>query len=293
MRTDISTGSPRRGHPWAELRPADPPVAATSSFRRLAVLASWIALLIAVLVGFIGLGHDAMAAPDLTDPGSWAGWADARTAPEAAFAIVRLGVLVVAGYLLLVTVLALAATVWHGRGLLSVVEILTFPAVRRVVQAMVGVSMAGASIAAVGAGSAPLATPPTAADVQLARVDHSMASAGGAEVMYRLPAQEADGAPVMRLLTPDVGAAVGDDPEAAADVEGTEWLVEPGDHLWSIAQRVLGESGEDPTDASVAAYSAALVEANHDRLADVGNPDLLFPGQSLRLPAPPDAPGAG
>ena len=52
-------------------------------------------------------------------------------------------------------------------------------------------------------------------------------------------------------------------------------MVQPGDHLWSIAERTSA--------GDVAAHWVALVEANRARLAD---PDLVLPGQVLALPDP-------
>lgn len=60
-----------------------------------------------------------------------------------------------------------------------------------------------------------------------------------------------------------------------------EHVVQPGDHFWSIAEQVVAERG---LDTSVATYWNALVEANRQILIDPDNPDLLHPGQVLRLP---------
>jgi nucleoid-associated protein YgaU len=79
--------------------------------------------------------------------------------------------------------------------------------------------------------------------------------------------------PELRLLDPPAAAPV-PPPGPAPPPRGT-WVVEPGDHLWSIAERTA------PGD--VVRYWLALVEANRDRLAD---PDLVLPGQVLVLPDP-------
>jgi nucleoid-associated protein YgaU len=52
--------------------------------------------------------------------------------------------------------------------------------------------------------------------------------------------------------------------------------VQPGDHLWNIAERTAP--------ADVATYWRRLVELNRPRLADPDNPDLLFPGDVVVLP---------
>jgi hypothetical protein len=56
-----------------------------------------------------------------------------------------------------------------------------------------------------------------------------------------------------------------------------EVVVTPGDSFWSIAVAEVG-------DRDVVPYWRALIEANRLRLVDPSNPDLLYPGQVLRLP---------
>jgi nucleoid-associated protein YgaU len=61
-----------------------------------------------------------------------------------------------------------------------------------------------------------------------------------------------------------------------ADVEGFHYgyypgyTVQPGDSLWQIARRVYGDGR----------YWVLLYQANADR---IGNPNLIYPGQHLRL----------
>lgn len=79
--------------------------------------------------------------------------------------------------------------------------------------------------------------------------------------------------PELRLLdAPVAGPAPRPPPAAPVAVSGS-WVVQPGDHLWSIAARTA------PGD--VVRYWVQLVEANRDRLPD---PDLVLPGQVLVLP---------
>lgn len=58
-------------------------------------------------------------------------------------------------------------------------------------------------------------------------------------------------------------------------------LVEKGDHLWKISARHLGEGvGDD----EIGPYWRLVVEVNTPRLKS-GNPDLIFPGEVVELPA--------
>lgn len=62
-------------------------------------------------------------------------------------------------------------------------------------------------------------------------------------------------------------------------------VVVPGDSFWRIAaQRVEAHLGRPPSAREVATYWKVLVEANADRLAVPGNPDLIFPGDEVVLP---------
>lgn len=89
---------------------------------------------------------------------------------------------------------------------------------------------------------------------------------------------------------PGAGADVPTVEAPAAPVAGTRgtdvgWhVVEPGDHLWSIAEATLARrADEDPALGDLPGYWARLVEANRDRLRS-GDPDLIHPGERLALP---------
>jgi nucleoid-associated protein YgaU len=55
--------------------------------------------------------------------------------------------------------------------------------------------------------------------------------------------------------------------------------VQPGDSLWRIAGRHLGA---DATDLETAQEVSRLWKLNEQRIG-TGNPDLIFPGQTLRM----------
>ena len=67
----------------------------------------------------------------------------------------------------------------------------------------------------------------------------------------------------------------------------TEWRVEPGDHLWGIAEETLTDHlGRSPTDVEIEPYWRRLIAANRDRLVNPGDADLILPGQVFVLPPP-------
>lgn len=212
--------------------------------RRLA-LAGWCGGLVAAFGVLVAAGDGALAPPPLTDLGSWPGWAAERSPVEAAFAVLRLAALGVAGYLLLATALAAASSA--GR-FVAVADVVALPSVQRFVSAALGVGLVGATLAA-GA---------------------SRPAAAVGEVMVELAPASAP--PTMQRVE-EAPAAAPPAPPVSPPVSPSTWTVEPGDHLWSVAERVVGPGGD------VAAYWRRLLAAN-----PLPDPDLVFPGQTLVLP---------
>jgi hypothetical protein len=229
--------------------------------RPLLPMAAWVLGLGALLAVLDATGHGALAPPTLTAPGTWAAWLAPRTAPEAAMALVRLALVAWAWYLLAVTLVAVAVRIVGSRHLVAVADRVTVPFVRRIVRAGVGAGLVGATVAA--AGGVALAGP-VRAEVTVT-VDTDPRPVAGASD---------DVAPVMQRL---------DDappPEAART-----WTVAPGDHLWSISERVLAAAwGRAPAEGELVPFWQRVVAGNRDRLADPDNADLIYPGQVLALP---------
>lgn len=63
-------------------------------------------------------------------------------------------------------------------------------------------------------------------------------------------------------------------------------VVQPGESLWSIATGVVrADLGPGATDAQISRYWAALIQANQAALAVSGDPDVIYAGTVLTLPA--------
>ncbi len=252
--------------------------------RRTLPLLAWMGALGGVLAGGIALGATpALAAPPVTDPGQLGAWAAAREPVEAAFAVLRVVVIALACYLLLVTVLAVVLRLGRAGRLVTAFDVLTLPWVRHIVQGALGVGMVGATLAAVGsATAAPTADPSrgfTAADARLA-ASSPMVERAGDDLFVRLPDVE-QAPPTMHRL----------DNPAAVVVSPAEVTLEAGDHLWSVAERALVDAwGRAPTDTELLPYWEQLVELNRAGLPDPSNPDFVYPGQVVTLPAAPAAP---
>ncbi len=63
-----------------------------------------------------------------------------------------------------------------------------------------------------------------------------------------------------------------------------EHIVEAGESFWKISRDRLARAGEPTDDRTVERYWRVLIEANLDRLVVEGEPDLILPGQRLRVP---------
>jgi nucleoid-associated protein YgaU len=239
-------------------------------------LVAWTAVLGGVVAAMIALGNGALAGPDLRSPSTWATWAQASSPAVAVMSVLRIVVLALAAYLLVVTVLAVAFRLGDAGREVSVLDVVTLPFVRSIVQAAIGVGLVGATVAGVAAQPSPRSAP-TSADAAIVAAEPA-------------PTIAALDAPTIEPSTVDAAAPA----ESAAPVTvparpepraARTWTVAPGDHLWSIAERTMTDAlGRPPAEAEVVAYWQSLLDVNRASLADPENPDLLFSGQVLTLP---------
>ncbi len=279
-------------------------------------LAVWVGALVVGTLLFHAIGDGPLAAPPI-DPSAWFVWAEGRDPLVATFAVLRLLVLALSWYLVGATSIGILARLFRAASLVRFADALTVPALRRVLQAALGASLATAMVASSVPASAPAARETSA--VALHTVDDDAAAPGGSSVEVTLAALgeeeritlehvEGDRRPFSLSLLDRARAA-----EAAADGETTgqrmtetvepadeasrgtslpssvadgEHRVVAGDSFWTIAHEVLTDHlDRTPTEAETAAYWERLIAANRDRLVDRDNPDLIFPGQALSMPA--------
>ena len=226
----------------------------------------------AIAVVVLGRIGGPLSPPPLSNPSRLAEWAGGREPTEAAFAVVRLLTLALAWYLLAAATVGSAARALRLGLLTGAVDRLTVPALRRLLNGAMGVTMTVTAFA-VTIGTATAEAPPSAA----------------AEVLRRLP----DGPAAAPTTTAPLAAVPTTPPEATTPEAAppATWEVQPGDHLWSVAEKVLSRAwGRASSDGETTPYWRALVAANRAVLRDPGNADLLFPRQVLTVPTPPPAP---
>jgi hypothetical protein len=281
--------------------------------RQLVPLVTWLGTLVLAIMLFTALGSGALAAPPLMEPAAWGDWAASRQPVEATVAVMRLLVLAMAWYLVGVTTIGAIARVARLTSLVRVADALSIPVVRRVLQTSLGVGLATAVVASATTAPLPRTPSPTEHAVSavtatedptmrvLADTSPSSDAPTGAPTMRQVDPASPPDLPGMRPLAP-VSPPASQDPTAteapdqdqdrATAITGTDhatettWTAQTGDHLWGIAASHLqGQLGATPSDTDIADYWRRLIDANRDRLADPGNPDLIYPGQEFVLPS--------
>ena len=114
----------------------------------------------------------------------------------------------------------------------------------------------------------------------------------GATVPIQLVSTDRDQRPSLRSPLEGGPAALpvphlaGVDPGFRWELEGRSvtYIVQPGDHLWSIAAAYLeGHLGGTASVEEIAPLWQEVVELNRDLIRS-GDPSLIFPGERIRLP---------
>lgn len=121
-----------------------------------------------------------------------------------------------------------------------------------------------------------------------------------ASVIYQAPTSVTGST---STITPTTGsdspteAEMSAEPGTQADTSQPQPGTEPGSHivtegenLWSIAKaHITQATGATPSNSEIGPYWARLVEQNRDALSS-GNTNLIYPGESIQLPATPARP---
>lgn len=243
-----------------------------SALRRVLPLVGLLAAAAAAVALLHALGDQPWARMDTGEPARWM----AATPPvEALMAVLRWAGLAVGWWLLTTTTTTAAAALARAERLGRWVRPLTWAPARRAADRAVA---AGVSVVLVASGvpswadEAPPPPPPlsepAAVDTAPSGEDERHGSAGARNVGE-----------------PDDTGDARDGGEATRTHE-----VASGENLWAIAAEDLaarrGVAAGELDEASIAAHWRAVIEANADRLRS-GEPDLVFPGERLRLPVPP------
>ena len=254
---------------------------------RLLRLLGWAVGIGVALYVLAASGQGALSPPPLTSPGRWQAWAEQRDPAAAAFAILRLVAVAGCWYLAATTVVGAALRLVRADVLVAVVDRVTVAPVRHLLAGSLTLTLAGIGPTAAVATSAPSPAPTTitttttytAAATSTSTVPAAdRATTTDTITMRRLPSTEAE---------PDASSPATAGSHAPV---GDRYTVVSGDCFWTIADDLLHLAwGRAPTDAEIVPYWLRLIEANRHELADPQNPDLIFPGQTFTVPAPPPA----
>lgn len=249
-------------------------------------LAAFLATLIATIVVVGSL--ETASLPGLGSSGS--DWFREVSPADGLLAVLRLVVLVGLAYLLLSTLLLLTSTILRASVVDRLAARFTGPSLQRFLRTSAGIGIGTVtSLQSLTAGAAPPPVTEPPDPVPAATVEPT------AEEVTTLTRVDD---PQVRPDEPNQTEAAPGEPESAtvttAPAEAGEtsatdwWTVAPGDHLWHIAEETwLDQRGEAPSLQQTTAYWHVVCEANHGRLVDPGNPDLIMPGQQIALPPVP------
>ena len=221
-------------------------------------------------------GRGALATPPLLHPVDFLRWWSTRDPVVVAMALLRVvGFTAGCYWIVLCAVAALAR--WTGR--IAWLAHARLPGLARVAKNAAGVSVMGAAMAGV-AGCGLVVGPHPA--------DHSSPAP---PVLVPIPAPAPPGNPdqssAPASVAPQADPALSAPPAPAPSraTASTDWVVRPGDDLWSIAESVLaGRLGQAPDEHAVTELWLRVIELNRAHLPDPTNPNLIFAGDVVAIP---------
>jgi hypothetical protein len=249
--------------------------------RRLGIV---LAVEAAGLACLVHLGSRPWLHIEWSDLGSWL---DATPTEDAVVAAIWLAALLCAGWLAGSTLLYIAALVTRIRTVIRSISWITLPGIRRMSEgALAAVLLTAPALP----GSAGAQTPPPVVVV----VDED-----GALLPPGITLPEPERVPPLPTLPPahrppdssnrsPLPTAVADDlPDVDEDQHSgtTRVIVQKGDNLWSISRRHLASvKGSHPSNDEIAPYWRQVIAVNRPSIIS-GNPDLIYPGEVLTMPA--------
>jgi hypothetical protein len=237
----------------------------------------------------------------------FARWLHATPSEDVLLAGIRLAALVTAWWLLATTLLYVGARLAQLHGAVRAVGWATLPGVRRWADRAAAVSIVAASALGAARPAAAGPPPPTgpARPPVVIDLDHRDRSElphlppVSVRTGHRIDAPRVPSVPsgpppeTAPLAEPGASSAHAAPPPAPgpppAPAHRASHAIERGEHLWSIAAQHLasgrGRARADLTAAEIAPYWWRLVVLNRSRLRS-GNPNLVYPGETIELPPP-------
>jgi hypothetical protein len=210
-----------------------------------------------------------LPAPPLGGPAELEAWWQTAGTPGAVFGLLRIAGLTLSGYVALLGLLGAVAAITRWSWADALVSRSATAGMRRL---LIGGGLAvGMSMSTVGAATS--STVFDLVDIGASTVEFELQDLGS---VPSAPESLPTAPPRPDAVTPTVRSVPRPETVAAT------WTVVAGDHLWSIAARTVLARGGDDGEPAIAAYWLRLIDHNRDLVGD--NPDLIHPGQMIRLP---------
>jgi hypothetical protein len=215
-------------------------------------------------------------------------WAETTPTEDALAAVVWLVALTCAIWVALTTLLYLTALVSRVPAFIRSVSWMTLPVIRRATEGALAACLVTATTLPVPA--AALSPPPVVVvvdeDGTLLPPGITVPDAARVPPLPSLPVDQTE-QPPLRIESPASTLIAGDDTGQVQDQRSdpVHVTVQTGDNLWSISRRQLTiEFGSPPGNEQIARYWRRVIEINRHSLIS-GNPDLIYPGEVLTMPA--------
>jgi nucleoid-associated protein YgaU len=218
-------------------------------------------------------GHGTLAGPRVDGWASVEVWYDAVGAATAAVATLRLLAIGLAAWLLLCAVLQLAGTFSPLRAIRPVADVVSPQGLQCLARGAAGLALTAVLV------GPPAPVDPAGTAVMEALDEEEPATTSTTTDPTTTTSSTSPPAVPASGPAPAEGPGPAARPSPAPDVV----VVERGDSFWSLAVDAVAD---DPARGEVGDYWRRLVTANRARLVDPTNPDLLYAGQVLSLPAP-------
>jgi len=244
-------------------------------------LASWAFVLVLAIRLLGALGTGALAAPRLTDPPAVWHWATTTPPADLLMTMLRLAGMAMGWYLLALMALGVLARATRLEIAAARLNRWTPRSLHKLLDNAMGLGLLAAltlaSLTPIRADASPqeFALGP---DPMILVLEPKAASESAA-----IPEPDA-----LRVSEVPMVMRQAESPPLAPNIVATtqEWVVTPGDNLWSIAESTLASHfGSEVSIAQITPYWTDLTTANRSRLSDPSNPDLLLVGQTLLVPS--------
>lgn len=236
--------------------------------------------------------------PPVLHPGHLVAWWGAHPPVIAAMSLLRIAGLLFGGYWLL---LCSAVIVFTRSGHLLRLVPLRLPGMGHLMKVATGGSLLGVAVVcatgcATTAGHSSAAAPRPPELVQLdnptapstpphVTVPHLQAAPATSPPARGEPGAIQPGPPPP-TASPEAAPPAAFPTTAMASTEATSWTVKPGEDLWSITESVLiARLGHAPDQREVAALWVRVIDINRPGLPDPANPNLIFAGDVVVIPA--------